>query len=113
MPAHLELLSYYNNVLCTLEKSQIKIMEEGFRARCKKDSKFIREYAGYVSRLRQEENPVEYVKNVAVMLFPDDEAYNIRMVDTDNGMQTRKSSQKCRAPIQIILRVIQSRTAYG
>ncbi|CAB4439882.1 unnamed protein product [Rhizophagus irregularis] len=35
-------------------------MEEGFRARYKKDSKFIREYASYVSRLRQDENPDEY-----------------------------------------------------
>ncbi|CAB4444448.1 unnamed protein product [Rhizophagus irregularis] len=39
----------------------------------------IREYAGYVSRLWQEENPDEYVRNVAVMLFPDDEAYNIKI----------------------------------
>ncbi|CAG8685922.1 uncharacterized protein OCT59_028499 [Rhizophagus irregularis] len=62
-----------------IEKAQIKIMEEGFRLRYRKDSKFIREYAGYVSRLRQEENPDEYVRNVAVMLFPDDEAYNIKI----------------------------------
>ncbi|CAB4378652.1 unnamed protein product [Rhizophagus irregularis] len=62
-----------------IEKAQIKIMEEGFRLRYRKDSKFIREYAGYVSRLRQEENPDEYVRNVAIMLFPDEEAYNIKI----------------------------------
>ena len=62
-----------------IEKAQIKIMEEGFHARYKKDSKFIKEYADYVNRLRQEENPDEYVRNVAVMLFPDEEAYNNRM----------------------------------
>jgi hypothetical protein len=57
-----------------IEKAQIKIMEKGFRVRYKKDSKFIREYAGYVARLRQGENPDEYVRNTAMMLFPDEEA---------------------------------------
>jgi hypothetical protein len=62
-----------------IEKAQIKVLEEGFRVRYKKNSMFIKEYAGYVNRLRQEENQDEYIRSVAVMLFPDEEAYNTRM----------------------------------
>lgn len=57
-----------------IEKALIKIMEEGFRARYKKDSKFIKEYASYVRRLQRRESGWIYKK----MLFPDKEAYMVR-----------------------------------
>ena len=64
-----------------IEKAQLEVMKEGFLARYKTNSKFIKEYAGYVSRLQQEEkeNRDEYVKSVATMLFPDEQAYNVKM----------------------------------
>src|SRR6185369_14509469 len=62
-----------------IESAQIKIIKEAFRLRYKKDSKLVSEYAGYVKNLRQEENPDEYIKSTAIMLFPNEEAYNRRM----------------------------------
>lgn len=62
-----------------IEKAQIKVIEEAFRARCKKDSKIVLEYAGYVRNLRQEENPDEYIRSTATMIFPNEDAYNKRM----------------------------------
>ncbi|CAI2189487.1 4748_t:CDS:1 [Funneliformis geosporum] len=63
----------------SIEEAQLKIIREALRIRYKKDSKLITEYANYVKILRQEENPDEYVKSTAIMLFPNDDAYERRM----------------------------------
>ncbi|CAG8795153.1 1717_t:CDS:1, partial [Cetraspora pellucida] len=43
-----------------------------------KDSKLVSEYAGYVKNLYNADNQDEYIKYTAIMLFPNDEAYNRR-----------------------------------
>jgi hypothetical protein len=63
----------------SIEEAQLKIIREALRIRYKKDSKLVTEYANYVKILRQEENPDEYVKSTAIMLFPTDDAYERRM----------------------------------
>ena len=63
----------------SIEEAQLKIIREALRNRYKKDSKLVTEYANYVKILRQEENPNEYVKSTAIMLFPTDDAYERRM----------------------------------
>ncbi|CAB4382100.1 unnamed protein product [Rhizophagus irregularis] len=62
-----------------IERAQIKIIDSALRARYKKDSKFIKEYVGYVKKLRKEEKPNEYVRTVAMMLFPNEESYKKRI----------------------------------
>lgn len=74
----------------TIETAQLKIIKEAFRFRYKKDSKFIREYAGYVKNLRQEENPNEYIKSTAILLFPNEDAYNKRMTRYRKWHQGKK-----------------------
>ena len=63
----------------SIEEAQLKIIREALRIRYKKDSKLITEYANYVKILRHEENPDEYVKSTAIMLFPNEDAYERRM----------------------------------
>ena len=40
-----------------IEEAQIKVIDEALRARYKKNSKFIKEYVGYVKKLRKEKKP--------------------------------------------------------
>jgi hypothetical protein len=70
-----------NNIITwkDIEKAQIKIIDDALRARYKKDSKFIKEYVGYVKKLRKEEKPNEYIRTISMMLFPNEDAYNKRM----------------------------------
>ncbi|CAI2183851.1 18497_t:CDS:2, partial [Funneliformis geosporum] len=63
----------------SIEEAQLKIIREALRIRYKKDSKLVTEYANYVKILRQEENPDEYLKSTAIMLFPNENAYEQRM----------------------------------
>ncbi|CAI2195299.1 5981_t:CDS:1 [Funneliformis geosporum] len=63
----------------SIEKAQLKIIREALRIHYKKDSKLVTEYANYVKILRQEKNPDEYVKSTAIMLFPNEDAYERRM----------------------------------
>lgn len=62
-----------------IETAQIRILEEGFRVRYNKGSNFIKNYAGYVKRLRKEDKPNECIRHVAMMLFPNEESYKERM----------------------------------
>ena len=62
-----------------IEEAQIRIIREALRLRYKKDSKLVSEYAGYVKNLRQSDDPEEYIKSTAIMLFPNEEAYNRKM----------------------------------
>jgi hypothetical protein len=62
-----------------IEEAQIKVIDEALRARYKKSSKFIKEYVGYVKKLRKEKKPNEYIRTIAMMLFPNENAYKRRM----------------------------------
>ena len=62
-----------------IEEAQIKVIREALRLRYKKDSKLIIEYVGYVKNLRQSDDPEEYKKSTAIMLFPNEDAYNRKM----------------------------------
>jgi hypothetical protein len=69
-----------NNVTWkSIEEAQLKIIREALCIRYKKDNRLVTEYASYVKRLRQEENPDEYVKSTAIMLFPNEDAYERRI----------------------------------
>ena len=73
-----------------IESAQIKIIKEAFRLRYRKDSKLISEYASYVKNLRNSENKDEYIKYTAITLFPNDEAYNKRMLRYRKWYQGKK-----------------------
>jgi hypothetical protein len=68
----------------TIESAQLKIIREAFRLHYKKNNKFITEYAKYVKNLRQAE------KSTAILLFPNEEAYNRRMTRYRNWYQGKK-----------------------
>ena len=74
----------------TIEAAQLKIIKEAFWLRYKKDSKFITEYAGYIKSLRKEENPNEYIKSTAILLFPNEDAYNKRIARYQKWFQGKK-----------------------
>jgi len=61
-----------------IEEAQFKIIREALRLRYKKDSKLVTEYASYVKNLRQVDDPDEYIKSTALMLFPNEDAYERR-----------------------------------
>jgi hypothetical protein len=56
------------------------IIDSALRARHKQDGKFIKEYAGYVKKLRKEEKPNEYIRIIAMMLFPNEDSYKKRII---------------------------------
>ncbi|CAG8827058.1 19180_t:CDS:2, partial [Racocetra persica] len=68
-----------NIIWKSIEEAQLKIIREAIRIRYKKDSKLVSEYITYVKNLRQENNPDEYVKSTAIMLFPNEDTYERRM----------------------------------
>ncbi|RGB24978.1 hypothetical protein C1646_675942 [Rhizophagus diaphanus] len=73
-----------------IEKAQIKIIDSALRARYKRDSKFIKEYVNYVKKLRKEEKPNEYIRTVAMMLFPNEESYKKRMTRYRDWYENKK-----------------------
>jgi len=75
----------------TIEKAQLEIIREALRLRYKKDSKLVTEYVGYVKNLRQEDDPDENIKSTAVMLFPNEEAYNRKMGRYRKWYQSKKN----------------------
>jgi hypothetical protein len=73
-----------------IEKAQLQVIREALRIRYKKDSKLVSEYVGYVKNLRQENDPEEYIKSTAIMLFPNEEAYNRKMFRYRKWYQSKK-----------------------
>ena len=73
-----------------IEKAQIGIIREALRLRYKKDSKLVSEYAGYIKNLRQSDDPEEYIKSTAIMLFPNEDAYNRKMARYRKWYQSKK-----------------------
>ncbi|GES85571.1 hypothetical protein GLOIN_2v1875369 [Rhizophagus clarus] len=73
-----------------IEEAQLKIIREALRFRYKKDSKLVSEYVGYVKNLRQSDEPEEYIKSTAIMLFPNEDAYNRKMGKYRKWYQSKK-----------------------
>ncbi|CAI2200358.1 12092_t:CDS:1, partial [Funneliformis geosporum] len=63
----------------SIEEAQLKIIRKALSIHYKKDSKLVTEYVNYVKILRQEENPDEYIKSTAIILFPNEDAFERRM----------------------------------
>ena len=73
-----------------IEEAQLQVIREALRIRYKKDSKLVSEYVGYVKNLRQSDEPEEYIKSTAIMLFPNEEAYNRKMGRYRKWYQSKK-----------------------
>jgi hypothetical protein len=73
-----------------IEEAQLQIIREALRLRYKKDSKLVSEYVCYVKNLRQSVNPEEYIKSTAIMLFPNEDAYNKKMGKYRKWFQNKK-----------------------
>ena len=73
-----------------IEEAQIRIIREALRLRYKKDSKLVSEYAGYVKNLRQSDDQEEYIKSTAIMLFPNEDAFNRKMTRYRKWYQNKK-----------------------
>jgi hypothetical protein len=73
-----------------IEEAQIRIIREAIRLRYKKDSKLVSEYVGYVKNLRQSDDQEEYIKSTAIMLFPNEDAYNRKMARYRKWYQSKK-----------------------
>jgi hypothetical protein len=74
----------------SIEEAQIRVIREALRLRYKKDSKLVSEYAGHVKNLRQSDDPEEYIKSTAIMLFPNEDAYNRKMARYRKWYQNKK-----------------------
>src|SRR5436190_18429803 len=73
-----------------IEEAQLKVIREALRLRYRKDSKLVSEYVGYVKILRQSDDPEEYIKSTAIILFPNEEAYNRKMGRYRKWYQSKK-----------------------
>ena len=73
-----------------IEEAQLQVIREALRIRYKKDSKLVSEYVGYVKILRQSDDPEEYIKSTAIMIFPNEEAYNRKMFRYQKWYQSKK-----------------------
>ena len=73
-----------------IEEAQLQVIREALRIRYKKDSKLVSEYVGYVKNLRQSDDPEEYIKSTAIMLFSNEEAYNRKMGRYRKWYQSKK-----------------------
>ena len=73
-----------------IEEAQLEVIREALRLRYKKNSKLVSEYVGYVKNLRQSDELEEYIKSTAIMLFPNEEAYNRKMSRYRKWYQSKK-----------------------
>src|SRR3954464_7316788 len=73
-----------------IEEAQLQVIREALRLRYKKDSKLVSEYAGYVKNLRQSDDPEDYIKSTAIMLFPNEDLYNRKMARYRKWYQNKK-----------------------
>src|SRR3989337_1060760 len=73
-----------------IEEAQVNVIREALRLRYKKDSKLVSEYVGYVKILRQSDDPEEYIKSTAIMIFLNEEAYNRKMIRYRKWYQSKK-----------------------
>ena len=73
-----------------IEEAQLEVIREALRLRYKKNSKLVSEYVGYVKNLRQSDELEEYIKSTAIMLFPNEDAYNRKMSRYRKWYQSKK-----------------------
>ena len=64
-----------------VEQALINIIKAGLYYRKPKDSKFIQNYKERIRKLRQAEDPEEYILNLAMTIFPNKDKYNKIMND--------------------------------
>ncbi|CAB4407242.1 unnamed protein product [Rhizophagus irregularis] len=61
-----------------IETAQVKVIKTALR-KGKKYDNIAKNYGGYLKKLRAEKKPNEYIKTLAVKMFPNEEAYTIRL----------------------------------
>ncbi|GET53180.1 hypothetical protein GLOIN_2v1765680 [Rhizophagus irregularis DAOM 181602=DAOM 197198] len=61
-----------------IETAQVKVIKTALR-KGKKYDNIAKNYGGYLKKLRAEKEPNEYIKTLAVKMFPNEEAYTIRL----------------------------------
>ncbi|GBB96028.1 hypothetical protein RclHR1_26690001 [Rhizophagus clarus] len=61
-----------------IELAQIKVIKTALRKGRKYDN-LAKNYGEYLKKLRAEKNPNDYIKTVAIKMFPSEEAYNLRL----------------------------------
>ncbi|GBC23343.2 uncharacterized protein LOC114539624 [Rhizophagus irregularis DAOM 181602=DAOM 197198] len=61
-----------------IELAQIKVIKTALR-KGKKYDNLAKNYGEYLKKLRAEKNPNDYIKTVAIKMFPSEEAYNLRL----------------------------------
>jgi hypothetical protein len=64
-----------------IEKALINIVKAGLYYRWPKNGKFMQSYKERINKLRQAEDPKEYVLNLAQTIFPNEDKYNKIMSD--------------------------------
>ncbi|CAG8594689.1 5989_t:CDS:1 [Dentiscutata heterogama] len=61
-----------------IELAQIKVIKTALRKGRKYDN-LAKNYGGYLKKLRAEKNLNDYIKTIAVKMFPNKEAYTLRL----------------------------------
>ncbi len=73
-----------------IEKAQLKIIRKALCLHYKKNNKLVNEYVGYVKNLQQPDDLKKYIKSTAIMLFPNEEAYNKKIGKYRKWYQNKK-----------------------
>jgi len=61
-----------------IENMQVKVIKTALR-KGKKYDNLAKNYASYLKKLRTEKKPNDYIKTVALKMFPNEEAYTLRL----------------------------------
>jgi len=64
-----------------VEQALINVVKAGIYYKKPKDGKFMQNYKERIKKLRQAEDPNEYIKNLAQIIFPNEDKYNKTMND--------------------------------
>ena len=64
-----------------VEQALINVIKAGIYYKKPKDGKFMQNYKERIKKLRQAEDPNEYIKNLAQIIFPNEDKYNKTMND--------------------------------
>ena len=64
-----------------VEQALINIIKAGIYYKKPKDGKFMQNYKERIKKLYQAEDPNEYIKNLAQIIFPNEDKYNKTMND--------------------------------
>src|SRR6185437_16427703 len=64
-----------------VEQALINVVKAGIYYKKTKDRKFMQNYKERIKKLRQAEDPNEYIKNLAQIIFPNEDKYNKTMND--------------------------------